>query len=318
MKILYAANNNYHSKVQLERFLKCLDKSKFTLKIAAYKDYLPNCNVDWTLNCLLQNYMSNPYSLWNNNYLNIYLDQIKKYNPDLVISDFEIFTSFIATNLNIKLWHVSSKILNNGLHHLYKQCMHLHKNYSILYPEENLSAKEKDILYSADKNYVYSHWGDLLEAPTLIDGFEWIRPYYITGSYSKPCQHQYVAVNTNNNYNIINELKDKEDAVMFTPYQEIRYGNIINKNIKDIDEYGCNLYNCQVFVSDGTESYLSDAIYNNKKFIIVPDMYNRDSLANYLMYQKIYNYLLEDDIYTPAQLLIKPETKFLHQHLEDL
>ena len=51
IKILYAANNNLNSKIQLSRFTD--NVSNLNLKIAAFRNYSPpNINIDYTLDCL--------------------------------------------------------------------------------------------------------------------------------------------------------------------------------------------------------------------------------------------------------------------------
>src|SRR5258706_5453728 len=99
MKILYAANNNINSLIQLSRFLRVISKQHH-IKISAYKKSSPpSINIDWTLDALLN--IFNPRLSLNNDNLCIYYDQVKKFKPDLVISDFEYFTSSVAADLNV-------------------------------------------------------------------------------------------------------------------------------------------------------------------------------------------------------------------------
>src|SRR5574338_1119629 len=101
MKILYAASNNLNAKIQLSRFLKAMDGSKHQIKIAAYKTSSPkDISIDWTLDALLNIYKPDLLSLHNDN-LNIYFEQIKNFQPDLVISDLEYFTSYVSSDLNL-------------------------------------------------------------------------------------------------------------------------------------------------------------------------------------------------------------------------
>lgn len=315
MKILYAASNNYHSKIQLERFLLNVDKSKFKIKISAYKNYLPNYNVDWTLDCL-NNINLKYYSFTENRYLDIYLDQVRKYNPDLIISDCELYSSYIASQTGIKLWHASNSLLNYAIHTAYKKYLNLYKNYSLFFNEQEKVVNS--LIDVAEKNYLYSHWGDFSEPPSIKENFNWIRPYYVKGAYSQPCQHNFVAVNPNNNPKIFDFLKDKNDCIIFTSNPEIKYQSLTIKNINYLDEYKCNMYNSNFFICDGTATYLADAYYNNKKIILIPEIENKDSMFNYLLYNNIYNYLLENDILNHDEVVMNPEIKFLHQHLENL
>lgn len=318
MKILYAADNNGHAKIQLERFLQKVDKNKFNIKISAYRNYFPNCKVDWTLDCLLLANLEYKISFVNNRYLDIYLEQVRKYNPDLIISDCEFYTSFVATQLNIKLWNVSNKLFNYAIHGIYKKYAQLYKNYLYLYRDSVLDGRLKTLIQAADKNYIYSHWGDAKESPSIIDGMEWVRPYFSTGEVSVPCQHKYVAADIDNSKNIIDFIKDKQDCVLFTNDILFSIKDVMHKSFKDQKEYGCNLYNCNYFICNGNASHLADAVYNNKNLIIIPDPNSKENLFNYLIYYKIYNYLLNDDVINPVEMETNPNIKFLHQHLESL
>lgn len=312
MKILYAASNDYNGKIQLDRFLQHIDRNIFNIKISAYRNFYPECSVDWTLNCLSNN---DVVKLTNNSYIEIYLDQVSKFNPDLIISDLEINTSYVAAQLNIKLWHVSSKLNNFAMLPIYKMHMGLHKYYIDLFKSHKYI---KDLINIANKNYIYSHWGDILEAPTTKEGFEWIRPYYAIGKYSEPCKHNIIAINNCNNPEMLKYLKNKQDTVLFSHNPESKYNGFISKSINDTLEYICNVYNSNTLVCDGSASLVADAVYNKKRLIIEPNKRNIECLFNYLMYQNIFNYLITDGVIEPIDLNIKPNVKFLHEHLEEL
>src|SRR5215472_2925063 len=118
MKILYAASNNQNAKIQLSRFLDAIG-TNHQIKIAAYKKSTPSgVNVDWTLDALLNIYRPNLLSLHNDN-LDIYYEQVRSYNPDVVVSDMEYFTSYVANDLNITLIQCSSSIINFALERKY-------------------------------------------------------------------------------------------------------------------------------------------------------------------------------------------------------
>src|SRR6266404_4618483 len=109
MRILYAANNSYSSSHQLDRFIKLLS-NKYDLKIAAYKRSMGSNDIDFTLDALLN--FSNSRNTYkpNGNYQYI-CNEIKRFAPDLIISDLEIFTSMAALELGIKLWQVSPALI---------------------------------------------------------------------------------------------------------------------------------------------------------------------------------------------------------------
>lgn len=314
MKILYAANDNYHSKLQLERFIQNIDHKKYNIKYAGYKDNLPNYEIDFTLNFLLKD---NKYLFKNNRCLDLYQKEIESFGPDLIISDMELYTSIIANKLKIKLWNVSNQLFNFGIYHLYKNYINFHKYYSLFSKDVNYIKIYNSVIDGAENNYIYSHFGDMVDAPVIDNKYKWIRPYYVKSNISIPCKHDYVAVD-NDKKDIINYIKTKRDSVLFTICKDVNYKELITKSIFDIDEYSCNMVNSEYFVCDANPTYLADSFYNNKKTIIIPDLSQKDNLFNYLIYKNIYNYTTEKEIIHPLQVDIKNEIKYLHQEIEAL
>ena len=126
-KILYAASNNINSKIQLARFMQAVKDEPYIIKIAAYKNSSPSIHIDWTLDYLVNIFDNGRINL-NDDSFRTYLDQIKLYEPDLIISDLEYFTSYAANLLNITLWQCSSSIINFALSKKQKYNMGIFKN----------------------------------------------------------------------------------------------------------------------------------------------------------------------------------------------
>jgi hypothetical protein len=315
MKILYAAGNNFHAKIQLERFLENFDVKNNIVKVAAYKKYLSsNYQTNWTLDCCLTPDKDNNYLFYNNKYLDIYEEQIKDFKPDLIISDLEIYSSFLSLKLNIKLWHVSNKLHNFALPDLYKDNIKVHKYYKFLYGNSHSYKNIVDIVDGADKNFVYSHFCDIDEKIFLKENFDWVRPYYYTGKKSVVYEHKYVSVDCNK-INIIKYLSEKKsDCVVFSD-NVMPYENITAKPYSNKEEYGCNLSNCEIFVCGGEASLLADAFYNKRKIKIFPDQASRENIFNYLIYNNIYNYMIEDDLIIPSEISFDSNVKFLHEKI---
>ena len=282
MKILYAATNNYGSKIQLSRFLEAMQGSKHQIKIAAYKKSSPkNISIDWTLDALLNIYKPELLSL-NNDNIEIYLEQIKNYTPDLIISDLEYFTSYLANVINIPLWQCSSSLINHALTRNEKYDLGLFKNYAhALNRDPAHTARTANIITNSNHNLVYSHYADTVPAPILQDNFEWIRPYHKVHRLHIPCRHDAVAGLSNNNKQILNFLKNySEDNVVFLDSNLEKYQDIHLKDIDMEDEYYCNLRNCNLFICQGQACFLADAFYNGKFPIIYPDYNDTESIIN--------------------------------------
>ena len=328
VKILYALSNNHGSKVQLERFLKAVKGKPYHIKIAAYRKSIPhNVNVDWCLDCL--------YNIFDSGYIGnydviqnfeIYYQQIKSFNPDLIISDFEHFTSYIAKVLNRPLWQCSSLLLNYSLSEkdkyncgLYKNIYYLNRTWTAG-PGYNLN-----IIDNSDYNFVCSHLGDAKTDLTIKNRFEWIRPYYNIGTRSKICQHNIAAATVQFNKNIINLIKRYKDSVLFSPDYFQQYLNIIMKELRNDDEYCMNVHNSNIFVCGGQANFLADAYYNGKYSLIMTDFNDREcivnaSLSEYFKLGRVVFDPMEDInkyMENKPDVIFNDKIKFLHEKIEE-
>lgn len=327
LKILYAAGNNFSSKIQLSRFLNAVDGNLFKIKIAAYKYSSPHdLNIDWTLDPLLNIYKPSHLSLDDNDNFYSYYQQVKYYAPDLIISDLEYFTSHVANILNINLWQCSSSLINHAVTQSEKYNLGIFKKYAYLmnrYPIK--TQKIINIIDNSDCNYVYSHFGDTTIPPQLKQNYEWIRPYHNIGKISLPCCHNIVGVTVNNNKNVFNLLKKYDDIIIFTDFVNENYKNIQLKKIDNQEEYFCNLRNSNIFLNEGQTSFLADAFYNNKYSIVIPDTSSEECIINSMFSEKIN---LSTSIYDDSINLSRyydtnisynyNNIKYLHEKLKEL
>lgn len=278
--ILYAAANNENAKIQLFRFVKQIENLPFNLKIAAYTKSSPNINIDWNLDCLLYMFDPERLSLDNENFL-VYLEQVKKFKPDLIISDLEYFTSSVANILNIPLWQCSSLIINFAIPPDKRHDVGLFKNYCELFRKDfTVNQRLSHLINISNKNFVYSHLGDLNNIFKLSDNFEWIRPYHQIAKPFEPCNHNIIAAMTRNNKKILNILNKYSDCVAFVDFCYENYNNIILKELNNYDEYFCNIFNSRLFICEGATSFLADAFYNKKYSIVLPNVFDRECIVN--------------------------------------
>ncbi len=175
LKILYVANNYKSSYHTLKRFIDTYSKY-YNIKTAAYSKSIQDLNVSWNLDALLDfTGRWDGISFRNSNY-DLYVREIKKFAPDLIISDVEIYTSYIGIELGIPVWQVSPLLLYHGINVYQKK---LYKYYSAVITK-NFRVQEyiSHILNNSDKRLVLSHLGDYNNKPTLKSGYEWVRPNY--------------------------------------------------------------------------------------------------------------------------------------------
>lgn len=280
LKILYAASRNPSSKIQLLRFMREMKKSPHTVRVAAYRQSSPPINIDWTLDCLMNIFNPSHVSLENDN-LTIYYDQIKRFAPDLVITDLEYFTSYVADLLNIPVWQCGSPLINFALNHEQKYNVGLFKKYYYVFHNKPIEYQRAlNMLDNSERRFVYSHFCDTESPPELDSKYEWVRPYFVRGKQSMLCQHNIIAGMIGHNYKILDFLKANNDCVSFSDFPFEEYGDVIMKSLDNQEEYGCNIRNSNLFICDGSTSFLADAFYNNTFSLIVPNYKDRESLVN--------------------------------------
>ena len=319
IKILYAASNNYNAGVQLHRFLDSVKDKDYKIKIAAYKKSSPiNTNIDWTLDSFNHLYDESVFSLDNDN-LKIYIDQVKYFKPDLIISDMENYSSYIGHFLNIPVWQCSSVLLNFALNKKYH--FGIYKNYSFILDGFNDRRKKINIIDNSSLKLVYSHFGDVHNAPELKKDFEWIRPYHKIGKNSIICKHNICGVTYHKNIQLLKSLNEINDSVLFSNFIDEKYDNINLKNINNSVEYYCNIKNSDYFVCEGQMSFLADAYYNGKRSFILINNHEKDTIINSMISFKLglsydfldKNYNVENNI-MPADNKIK----YLHEKIEEV
>ena len=326
MKILYAASNNQNAKVQLLRFLGAMKGSPHQIKVSAFKKSSPkDINVDWTLDALLNIYRPDLIALHSDN-LGIYLEQVKSFAPDLIISDLEYFTSCVANELNIPLWQCSSSLINYALIRNEKYNLGLFKYHAHALNRDTLhSQRMVNILDNSARNFVYSHYGDMTEPPSLIDGFQWVRPYHKVTKDYVPCRHNITAAFSVPDKKVMAFLKKYPDSVAFVDDPQETYQNVQVKDIRIVDEYYCNLKNSTLYVCRGQTSFLADAFYNGKFAFVFPDYEDAESITNSQLAQKIGIGRImthTDDLSMLSSAKIEPvysdSIKYLHEHIEEL
>lgn len=309
-KILYAAGNRNGAKLQLKRVLQKLDPSKYNIKVAGY--YRMGMFLDWTLDALFDPFDATRLSVDNDNF-EILCSQIQFFNPDLIISDLECFASYAGQLLGKPVWQVSPTLL---------QYVELPnqvgaQKYKILCnPAAPNLGLIQNILYNADRKYIYSHFGTASNPVVLPSDYRWMQPYHYVGSTSLPCAHDIVSILPSSI--TIDKLKEYQDVVVFDD-------NIVNKNkhIDNIDEYACNIKNCSICIGNGLTDILADAFYNQKFITIFPDLFDAECVLNMLLtqYHKIGAVSFDHQLNVPqlnvANTAINSEIPFLHQEIDN-
>lgn len=175
LKILYVADNRPSSFYSLKRFVDTYS-SFYQIKTAAYSTSIQQgTNVHWTLDALLDwRGLRHDIGTTNSNY-QLYAREIKRFAPNLIISDLELYTSHIGIELGVPVWQVSPLLLHHGVpgktdfykYHAATFARHFQQNRYLAF-----------VLHNSARKLVCSHLGDVLYPPSLDPTYEWVRPNY--------------------------------------------------------------------------------------------------------------------------------------------
>lgn len=312
MKILYAAGNRIGSFYQLKRFLGAV-KHKHSVKIAAYKISMGDLDIDYNLDSLLN--ITNPDGpiSFNGNY-SYYHNEVKRFGPDLIISDLELYSSALANELNVKLWQLSPVNLYYALNPETKQAVGIHKNYSYLIESNhNRFDYTRYILNNSDRKFVLSHLCDCENPPELVSGYEWARPSFVLGNSGR--EYSNLIILAKSNKKIIDEFKNKNSVLFSDSYLE-KYDRMIVENISSDEIYQHCLEQCKYFISDGTAVFLADAFYNQKFSYSVPRYDDIESIVGSYMNEHCSLGKIGSSGEPPTiKIKIDENIKFISEHL---
>lgn len=316
MRILYAAGNRLGSFYQLKRFLTSVHNKNYNIKIAAYKKSMGNIDIDYNLDALVN--FTNPNSdiSFNSNY-NYYSNEIKRFNPDIIISDMEIYSSILADELKIELWQVSPLLAYYGLSDNLRCKTEIHKHYSYLFSSSHRNTDYINyILKISSRKFILSHICDIGIDISLKESYEFVRPSFVLGSDIN--KYEYLCVFIKSNKNIIDKLKNK-NSIYFSSFEYEQYSKLLYKNINDIELYSNAIDNCKYFITDGTAVFLADAFYNQKYCISIPRCDDVETIiGSYLNEFYKIGKIHDCEHHRPIKIFLNEKVKFLSEHLEQI
>jgi hypothetical protein len=316
LKILYSAGNRIGSYYQLKRFLQSIQHKNYNIKIAAFKKSLGDLDADYMLDSLLN--FTNPEEISFNGNYTYYSNEIKRFAPDLIISDFEIYTSTIALELNIKLWQFSPINFYYAMNNDVKYNLGIHKNYfHLLDSSPKRNGYILNLLNNSNRRFVLSHICDSQYNNIISNNYEWARPSFILGYGNKKIDYFLALLKSNKN--IINELKNK-NSILFSPYMNESFDDLKIEDISKDSIYEQYIENCKYFVSDGTAVFAADAFYNQKYNITYPRYDDIESII-ISMVNRHYNFGCISDNFTQSnkiEIELNEKVKFISEYLGEL
>lgn len=329
-KIWYAANNTINSKLQLYSVLKELSNiPDIQVKVSGYKNYVPNnMKLDFVLDSLLDVYeKTHEYCeefnlLPSSHALNSYLNLITMFDPDLIISDFEIITSYIATNasaLHTKHWIASTGLLYNALSLTPK----LHVGIVSPILRQTIAAKNlKASLINCDRRFVISHFGDVLNNFTLYKQYEWVRPEVST--HSSNDIDGVVATFANPNYKQLSYLKNNGLPNLKVYTDKPFNTKYFSAKSYYSEDYSKDIASSIIGVNNGESLFLADNFYNRKHSLIFTDFDDLESVLNATLTELLFTgksqLISKELIYEDGQTKIdkKQDIHTLSYHIKQL
>lgn len=234
MKILYSIRDSFSAAEQLSSFKKEIDCKV----MGFYQSTKSLGNVDWLLDGLYLNASPKDATLAYQKYklslpkirldlFEILLKDVKRFNPQLIISDIEPISAIIAKILDIPYWSVSSLHLIDQVHipsgFLNKKIFNSLRYYLRTLP-------------TADKVFISSPFADFFDFESKTD---WVRPYY----------------------SISNEIQEQCLAIIHPSRQRLQQG-LVDYGLEVFDNAeSVNLESCEWILTDGHSSNISKALY---------------------------------------------------------
>jgi hypothetical protein len=176
MKILLGLGKYSGSNIFGSRLLTYAYNNEFRIA-AHFKNHSYLKMIDWVLDPVLRVWLGKPnYFVQHGShgpfvdyeYADFIINELVEWSPDLVISDCEPLTATIAGLFNIPLWYVSPMLYLTGT---------VFNKYEINSFIFNKELTRLHSLPKANRYFIYSPVCDLLDAPQLKEGYEWIRPF---------------------------------------------------------------------------------------------------------------------------------------------
>lgn len=291
MKILYCANKNYDSYLQLYRFLQYVPNN-IEVRVAGYNGFLNGIATDYTLDSLYDYYGKNRAGPVVSRILQRYTNEIAAYNPDLIINDLDFFSSYAALELDIPYWLVSPFLFYFAISKQLKDAIAIGQQYRhVLFRQKNFHRYQFQI-ENAEKCLIRSYLGDVAMGPDITNGFEWVRPYYVecgtnvderiggADTSDEPNQARcFLGMFAQPDYKLYRFIQTLGQAVIYSPFSYEKILGIEHLDTHHVS-YAENLRRAYLCFSKGETSFISDGFYHSKFALVLPDTTVADSVIN--------------------------------------
>lgn len=279
-KILLFSKRDANSIHQLNNTIYDLSKGDYKLKVFSY--YNQNSISDFILDSAF--FFNLRGSDNNSKFTSTYqaaLKYIETYNPDLILSDLDFLPFYIARDLDIKLWVVSSDLLFYATE--FKTKLLLEKKYKVYYKNNRTFLINIELFEYADKLLIYSQTPDIID-DNIESGYSFVYPE----KKDKLILNGFNIANTKADFDLLKKLRNKHDNINYFCSDNIDNLKLKNINIFNIYE-GNNYINYNLSLSNGC--LINSFIETNSPINLFVDFYDKNSIfyAKYLEYNNMAN-----------------------------
>ncbi len=209
-------------------------------------------------------------------------EEIEKFNPQVVISDWETFSSFVANDLKLPLISIDNQ------HYL------LYGNFSFpeTYRMQYLKAVAvlKSLMYKAKIYIIMTLPGSKVDNKTNVFPIKPILRNEIVNAKPKVKDYIFVYQSTKSHEKLVHILKRiNYKFIIYGFGREEVVGNLIFKKFSEGKEYFDDLSNAKAVITNGGFTLISESLYLNKPLLIIPIKKHFEQILN-AMYIKNNNY----------------------------
>lgn len=202
-------------------------------------------------------------------------NKIEEFNPDIVISDMETFSSYWAHDAGVPLISVNN------------QSYLLHGNYD--YPSKYRFSRLKaifiikSIMFRAKHELVMCFPGCKIKDKTGIFQIDPVLRDEIRNAKPKTMDYVFVYQSTKSYEKLIDILKRINYKFIIYGFEKNqRVGNLVFKKFNDGKEFVDDLSNSKAVISNGGFTLISEALYLKKPILVVPIKKHFEQILNAL------------------------------------
>jgi len=244
-------------------------------------------NIVLSLKTLLKNLRKVSYK----NYvrLNNVRDLVDRFDPQIVISDWEIFSSFVARDRKIPLISIDNQ------HYLIYGNFSFSERYRFQYLKA--VAILKSLMYGADYYLIMAFPGCNIKNRTNVFAIKPVLRESIINAKPKTKDYIFVYQSTKSYEKLIEILRRiNYKFIIYGFEKEEKKGNLVFKKFNDGKEYFDDLVNAKAVMTNGGFTLISEALYLNKPVLVVPIKKHFEQILN-AFYVKKSNYgIFFDDL----------------------